>query len=94
MSLGIHVAKVSKVLGAKRKTMLAALEDDVEELNLSAVQIYTHGPRNSRKNKMDHAAIKKYCEENKISKILDLYDIDYSYLLNNNTNISKLIKQL
>lgn len=38
--------------------------------------------------------IKKYCEENKISKILDLYDIDYSYLLNNNTNISKLIKQL
>lgn len=38
--------------------------------------------------------IKKYCQENKISKILDLYDIDYSYLSNSNSNIFKLIKQL
>tara|TARA_B100001758_G_scaffold246489_2_gene261683 strand:- start:360 stop:1697 length:1338 start_codon:yes stop_codon:yes gene_type:complete len=36
--------------------------------------------------------IKKYCDKNKISNILDLYDIDYSYLLN--SQIIKLIKQL
>jgi len=70
MSLGVHVSKISKVLtNTKRKTMQSALEDDCESLNLSAAQIYTHGPRNSYQNKMDYPAIKKYCQGNKI----DLY---------------------
>lgn len=60
--LGVHVAKVSKILNDKKptKTMLGAIHRDTDTLTqLNAAQIFTHGPRNSRKNNMDYNAIKK-----------------------------------
>lgn len=66
--IGIHISKDSKVLeppNKTRKTMLDAITMDTQELELGAFQIFTHGPQNSRKNKMDYTAIKKYCDKNK-----------------------------
>jgi endonuclease IV len=68
--IGVHVAKVSHVLEGDlnvRATMLEAIKTEVDELKLKTVQIYTHGPRNSRANNMDHKAISKYCSDNKIN---------------------------
>jgi endonuclease IV len=80
--LGIHVAKTSKVLESNkvdkdgnvkmkvRKTMFHAIKEEVEELKLTAIQIYTHGPRNYRANRMDHARIAQYVEEKKVALIV------------------------
>jgi endonuclease IV len=68
--IGVHTSKISKVLDnphQKRKTMLDAIACDTSKLNLSAVQIYTHGPRNSKRNDMDYKAIREYCEKKEIS---------------------------
>lgn len=76
--LGVHVAKNSKVLDKKkpdkngvfmkktRKTLTAAILEDANELQLSAVQIYTHGPRNFKVNGMDYPEVKKVLIDNKI----------------------------
>jgi endonuclease IV len=80
--LGIHVAKISKVLESTnvdkdknvkmkvRKTLFHAIKEEVEELNLTAVQIYTHGPRNYRANIMDHDRIGQYVDEKKLNLIV------------------------
>jgi endonuclease IV len=68
--LGVHTSKISKVLddpNKKRSTMLDAITIDTSQLKLGAVQIYTHGPRNSKRNPMNYNAIREYCEKNKIS---------------------------
>lgn len=81
--LGVHVSKISKVVEtiprrrkptkenpAKkrvRKTMVQAIRDDSNRLMLTAVQIYTHGPRNFKANQMDYEAIKGLTEELNIS---------------------------
>lgn len=66
--IGVHVAKVSKVLEKrKRKTYLEAIQDDVKKLNLGCVQIFVAGPANSRIAKMDYGAIKTFCDESKIN---------------------------
>lgn len=62
MPIGVHVSKKSKVINENRKTMLDAIKNDTTKLNIKCCQIYTHGPRNSRRNKMDYVAIKKYCK--------------------------------
>jgi endonuclease IV len=66
MSLGIHVAKSSKIRKATYKDMSHAVEAEVHLLGLSACQIFTHGPRNYKKNNMNFASIKKFCTEEKI----------------------------
>lgn len=66
MSIGIHVSKKSKVRDVVFKNMRDAIKEECELLNLSAVQIYTHGPMNKKKNEMDYQGIKKYCEEKNI----------------------------
>jgi endonuclease IV len=68
--IGVHTSKDSKVLNnpdKKRATMLEAITLDTTHLKLDAVQIYTHGPRNSKCNPMNYNDIKEYCEKNKIS---------------------------
>ena len=67
--LGSHVSKKSTLLGCddnkKRKarsTLLKAIKEDVQVLNLQAVQIYTHGPRRYSKNKLQHNEINKFIE--------------------------------
>ncbi len=56
--LGIHVAKVSKVLSSTKSLSLdAAIVRDTEELNLNAAQIFTYGPRFMIKNKYDEKAL-------------------------------------
>ena len=49
--------------------MEKAIEEEVKLLNLNTVQIFTHGPRNRNKNKMDYENVVNICEESK----LDLY---------------------
>lgn len=53
--LGIHVAKVSKVLESKtsRKTLGDAIDDDCANLNLGLCQIFTHGPLNRKANDIE-----------------------------------------
>lgn len=79
MMLGIHVAKMSKVLekvkrngevGKKtRPSMFAAVAEESRTLKLSAVQIYTHGPRNFRANKLEYDKVKEFTQD-KISVIV------------------------
>jgi endonuclease IV len=66
MSLGVHVGKKGKLRDVRFKTMRDAIIEETSYLNLSAVQLFTHGPRNKDKNSMDYQGIKKYCEENNI----------------------------
>lgn len=88
--LGVHVSKVSKVLEkSKRKTMLEALKVDCDALGLTAAQIYTHGPRNSRENKMDYEAIRKWSVENEIG----LY-VHSSYLTVSIWNLNDINKDM
>jgi len=53
--------------GRVRRTMLAALEHDVAELKLTAVQIYTHGPRSYRANRMNHELIRQFLEKENVA---------------------------
>lgn len=83
MPIGVHVSKKSKVIKENRKTMLESIKNDTDALKLKCCQIYTHGPRNSRKNKMDYNAIKKY---NKVNNI-NLY-VHSSYITTGLWNIN------
>jgi endonuclease IV len=66
--IGVHVAKISKVLeNHNRKTYLDAIKDDVENLNIGCVQIFVAGPANTRMANMDYKSIYKYCKENDIN---------------------------
>jgi endonuclease IV len=66
--IGVHVAKISKVLEKRnRKTYLDAIRDDVEQLNLGCVQIFVAGPASSRMASMKSGEIKKYCSREKIN---------------------------
>jgi endonuclease IV len=68
--IGVHVSKISKVLddpNKKRKTMTLAIKSDAMNLNIGAVQIFTHGPANTRKNKMNYKSIKEYCSDKNIN---------------------------
>lgn len=63
--LGVHVTKISKVLDDKKAadTLYAAINRDIDELELNAVQIFTHGPRNSRANNIDYKQIEETCSD-------------------------------
>ncbi len=66
MSIGIHVAKSSKIRNATYEDMSSAIETEIRLLDLNACQIFTHGPRNYNRNKVDANAIKKFCSEEKV----------------------------
>lgn len=56
--LGVHVAKSSKVLNDKKdRNMHDAIKQDIDTLQLNAVQIFTHGPRFMNENTMDHKQV-------------------------------------
>lgn len=67
---GIHVTKKSLFLQVNKamesKTMLAAIKANCSIFNITAVQIFTHGPRNSAANNINKDAIKEYCKKNHI----------------------------
>jgi endonuclease IV len=66
--IGVHVAKISKVLkGRRRKTYIDAIKNDVDKLNLGCVQIFTAGPSNSRMNDMDYISIREFCDDSNIN---------------------------
>ena len=66
--IGVHVAKISKVLeNNNRKNYLDAIKGDVESLNLGCVQIFVAGPANTRMAIMDYKGICKYCKETNIN---------------------------
>ncbi len=66
MSLGIHVAKTSKVCGSKYASMYDAIKEETEMLKLDACQIFTHGPRTYNRNHIEYEKIRRYCAESKI----------------------------
>jgi endonuclease IV len=60
-ALGIHVAKISKVLdppNKTRKNMCEAIKVDCEVLGLDAAQIFTHGPRGHKRDAMEYEKIR------------------------------------
>jgi endonuclease IV len=70
LTFGIHVSKTREFGSRKaRKTILDAIREDVD-LGINFVQIFTHGPRNMRKNNIDYAAVAKYCGENNIGIVV------------------------
>ena len=75
--IGVHVAKISKVLEKRnRKTYLDAIRDDVEQLNLGCVQIFVAGPASSRMASMKSGEIKKYYGAyNALGKSLTIYEL-------------------
>jgi endonuclease IV len=75
-AVGCHIAKISKVpTETKNKSipLHKAIERDIFAHGLSMVQIYTHGPRNSRKNKFDAFKIKKFCQKHDIPLVVHTY---------------------
>lgn len=66
--LGVHVTKISKVLDDKKpaKTLLSAIKREVDALGINAVQIFTHGPRNSKENNINYEKVKEYVLKNGI----------------------------
>ncbi len=62
---GIHCKRLS-VLGKNFKTLMDSLEYEFSELKYKCVQIFTHGPNNTKKNKIDYEKVKNFCQENKI----------------------------
>ena len=58
MLIGIHCLKKSPLTGVERKTLNIALEED-KQYGLTAMQIFTHGPRGFYKCKFDIEKIKK-----------------------------------
>lgn len=67
MSVGIHVAKSSKIKNTAYKSMEDAIKAETQLLGLNAVQIFTSGPRNFKRNEMNYQKIKKYCDDEKIN---------------------------
>ena len=63
--IGVHAGKKSLVLpSAKpRKTLTAAIDEDLSVYGLNAVQIFTHGPRNNNRNKFEAKNIEKVCSD-------------------------------
>ena len=55
VKLGIHNKKSFK----NYSTLFEAIKDQVEEFKLTSIQIFTHGPRNRKKNKINYKNIIK-----------------------------------
>jgi len=68
VKLGIHVTKASKVLDDKKpaKSLVKAIERECDILPINAVQIFTYGPRNTKKNTLKYDQIMEYKDDNKI----------------------------
>jgi endonuclease IV len=64
--IGIHNSKSSHILDANYKTMEESIKYETDLLSLNASQIFTHGPRNRRRNKMNYDKIKQVCTDNNI----------------------------
>lgn len=67
--VGVHATKISKVLDDKTpaKTLTAAIAKEHKALDINTIQIFTHGPRNSKRNKINYKNVKKYIENNEIN---------------------------
>jgi endonuclease IV len=86
--IGIHVHKCTKFSEKRaevRKDMTSAIINDVHNLKINTIQIFTHGPRNAKENKIDYSVIKKHCLINNIK----IY-VHSSYVTSGIWNINKL----
>lgn len=63
---GFHVAKASHIHSKKFQSLDKALNYEFDLLNISAAQIFTHGPRDFRKNAVDYSKMKKIATEKNI----------------------------
>jgi len=64
---GVHNKKKSDIINGKTyKTIEDAIEYESNTFNFNTSQIFTHGPRFRRKNKIDYKKVKKVCSENDI----------------------------
>jgi len=91
--LGIHVSKISKILHIKSqsntlRSMLNAIIDNIIELKINAVQIFTHGPRNYNANEMDYNAIKTYCKAHNIYIVVHSTYLTQPWKINNENKSS------
>lgn len=57
--LGIHVSKTSHFMPSS-KNILDAINVSVKEFDINTAQIFTHGPRNKTKNKIDHEELNEF----------------------------------
>lgn len=65
MILGVHVAKVSKVIDNKSVAddLSTAINRDLNKLGLNAAQIFTYGPRFMVKNKVNYTKVNNVCRD-------------------------------
>lgn len=68
MSIGIHIGKTSNVNNSKskHKSYMDAITNDTTLLNMSAMAVFTMGPRSKAKINMAHQDINKYCANHNI----------------------------
>jgi len=64
--IGIHVNKISVVTGKPCKDILKAIEIAYDNLDINALSLFMHGPRNTKKNNISYDAVQKYCADNNI----------------------------
>jgi endonuclease IV len=70
LQYGVHVAKTSKVIADKKnRPFITAIQNDTTELNISVVQIHTHGPRGRTKNNMSYEKIKAYSKAHNLTVV-------------------------
>lgn len=77
--IGIHSSHLPILKNYNRRhNIYNAIKQDVENLNINAVQIFTHGPQNTKRNNIDISAINNFCEKYFVHLI-----IHSSYILGN-----------
>jgi endonuclease IV len=86
MPIGIHVAKKSHLGEKSYKNIRDAIEGESKSFGLTAVQIFTHGPRTKNKNQMNYADIRGYCDEHKIEIYVHASYLSISIWGANHTN--------
>lgn len=73
--IGVHIGKESRIIkkdsNLKRihDTVLDAIKYESKLLRLTAVSLFTSGPQNSRRNKIQYTPMKQFCDDNNISRI-------------------------
>jgi endonuclease IV len=68
LAFGLHVSKDPKVAGKKaHKSIFEGIKAEHSASGVTAVSLFTHGPKSAKKNEMDYAQIRKFCQINNIS---------------------------
>lgn len=69
--LGIHVSKQSKIsLSKTSRPLQKAIKDDVIDNGFGVCQIFTHGPRNTKKNDLSVEKITDTCSKGQVTLVI------------------------